>query len=240
MILEHARGLWLFGVLAGSLTLSSVGCGGKKEQAETASDVVQGQREEDRSRCEFKGRQDRDVQESSSPGSVVANVRRVYGYIGSGDDRRRILLCREVDTNLDGIKDVVRTYGDQGEKLHEQADTDYDGTIDTWITFASGRPIKLELDKDGDGNPEEVKFYVEGKVSRVQRDTNGDGKPDIYEVYRDGTLERMGIDVDHDGQVDRWDRDAIRLRQEAESSAEQEEAAAEAQEAPSGSADDGS
>src|SRR5690606_23262894 len=97
---------------------------------------------DDRARCEFEGRDDRDVQESSAPGSVVANVRRVYGYIGAGEERRRVLLCREVDTNYDGVKDLVRTFGDNGEKLTEQADSDYDGRIDTWITFGATKPAK--------------------------------------------------------------------------------------------------
>ena len=47
-----------------------------------------------------------------------------------------VIICREIDTNLDGVKDIVRTYNEKGESLHEQADTNYDGRIDTWITFA--------------------------------------------------------------------------------------------------------
>jgi hypothetical protein len=154
------------------------------------------------------------VQESSAPGSVVANVRRVYGYIGAGEERRRVLLCREVDTNYDGVKDLVRTYGDNGEKLTEQADSDYDGKIDTWITFGARRPAKVEVDKNSDGKPDEVRFYVAGKLSRVQRDTNGDDKPDVFEIYREGYLERMGIDGDFDGKVDVWHRDEIRAAEQ--------------------------
>src|SRR5690606_13406570 len=164
-------------------------------------------------RCEHKGRDDRDVQESSTPGSVLANVRRVYGYVGTSSERRRVLLCREVDTNLDGMKDLLRTYGDDGERLTEQADTDYDGHIDTWITFGKSRPAKVELDKNGDGKPDEWKFYTGGKLARVQRDTNGDGKADVFEIYDGGRLERLGLDVDFDGQVDTWHRDQVRARE---------------------------
>ena len=39
-----------------------------------------------------------------------------------GADRQRILVCREIDTNLDGIKDVVRTFNEKGEALREEAD----------------------------------------------------------------------------------------------------------------------
>jgi hypothetical protein len=193
------------------LTLALTGaCGGSKKKAKAPEAVATGQRADDRARCEFEGRDDRDVQESSAPGSVVANVRRVYGYIGAGEERRRILLCREVDTNYDGSKDLVRTYGDNGEKLTEQADTDYDGRIDTWISFGASHPAKTELDKSGDGKPDETRFYISGVLSRVQRDTNADEKADVFEIYRDGHLERMGIDADFDGKVDVWHRDEIR------------------------------
>lgn len=189
-------------------------CGGSKKDAEAPETIASGQRPDDRARCEFEGRDDRDVQESSAPGSVIANVRRVYGYVSGGEERRRILLCREVDTNFDGVKDVVRTYGDHGEKLTEQADSDYDGKIDTWITFGATKPAKVEIDKNGDGKPDETRFYVAGVLSRIQRDTNGDEKPDIFEIYRDGHLERMGIDADFDGQVDVWQRDEARAAEE--------------------------
>lgn len=192
------------------LVVATSACAGSKKKAEQPETIATGQRADDRARCEFEGRDDRDVQESSAPGSVVANVRRVYGYIGAGEERRRVLLCREVDTNYDGVKDLVRTFGDNGEKLTEQADSDYDGRIDTWITFGATKPAKTEVDKNGDGKPDEFRFYIAGELSRVQRDTNGDDKPDIFEIYREGHLERMGIDADFDGKVDVWHRDEIR------------------------------
>ncbi len=199
-------------ILLGFVMMMSA-CGGSKKPAEVVEPEVEGRRGDDQSRCEFKGRDDRDVQESSSPGSVLANVRRVYGYIGKASERRRILLCREVDTNLDGTKDLLRTYGDNGERLTEQADSDYDGKIDTWITFGKRSPAKIEFDKNGDGKPDEIRFYTGGKLARVQRDTNGDEKADIFEIYDEGRLERMGLDVDFDGKVDAWRRDQVRARE---------------------------
>lgn len=208
-------------------------CGGKKKEAEAPNTIATGQRPDDLARCEFEGRDDRDVQESSAPGSVVANIRRVYGYVSGGGERRRILLCREVDTNFDGVKDLVRTYGDHGEKLTEQADTDYDGKIDTWITFGVRKPAKVEVDKTGDGKVDETRFYISGELSRIQRDTNGDEKPDVFEIYREGHLQRMGIDADFDGQVDIWQRDEQRAAEQ-----EAEEERAQEQESEAG-ADDG-
>lgn len=210
---ERSRHVALSLLLAAGAALG--GCGKKDKGADAPVARVERLRGEDVARCEAAGRDDRDVQEASVPGAVTPNIRRVYGYVGEGDDRRRVLLCREVDTNFDGIKDVVRTYGEQGEKLTEQADSDYDGFVDTWIQFAEGRPGKLELDGDADGLVEETRFYVGGKLSRVQRDTNGDRRVDVFEVYDGGELRRIGIDVDHDGQVDRWDRDELKAREEA-------------------------
>jgi len=211
------RNLFVVASTVGLGVLSA--CGGAAATTDKPEVAVQGRRADGAARCEFEGRDDRDVQESSAPGTIVANVRRVYGYIGEGEDRRRILLCREVDTNFDGVKDLVRIYGEFGQKLSEQADTDYDGKIDTWVTFGKTKPVKIEVDHDGDGKAEEVSYYVLGVVSRVQRDTNGDDKADVFEIYRNGRLDRMGTDVDFDGQVDRWDRDEVAAREEAEKEA---------------------
>jgi hypothetical protein len=169
---------------------------------------------DDHSRCDFKGRADREVSETAGPGAIQPNIRRVYAIVGEGEDRHKNLLCREVDTNLDGMKDVVRTYNDKGEPLHELADSNYDGKIDTWETFARGRIAKVEIDTNHDGQPDEVRYYVDGKLSRIQRDTNHDGKPDVWEIYDKGHLRRMGVDLDHDGHVDRWNRDEIAAREQ--------------------------
>ena len=178
------------------------------------------------SRCEFAGRSDREVAESISTGALQPSIRRVYRVVGEGSERRRVLVCREVDTNRDGIKDVVRRYSEQGEPLEELADTNYDGRIDTTIRFAKGRVAQELIDLDQDDKPEETRYYQAGKLSRVQRDTNGDGKPDIWEIYAGGRLERMGVDVDFDGRVDRWNRDEVneRAAREAEEKAESQAA----------------
>jgi hypothetical protein len=196
---------WLFGGCGGSAPTSALNGG--------AQPVVAAARAaDDASRCEFEGRADREVRESAGLGSIRPNIRRVYATIGEGDDRRRVLLCREVDTNLDGVKDVVRTFNDKGESLREVADTDYDGKVDTWVTFARGRIVRVEVDTNADGVADEFRYQVRGKLSRLQRDTNGDGRPDVWEIYEEGQLRRMGHDVDGDGRVDRWDRDEVAER----------------------------
>ena len=202
-------------------------------ESATGADAADAQKPpggDDRSRCDYKGRGDRDVRETSGPGAIHPNIRRVFGFQGDPAEGRRVLLCREVDTNLDGIKDVVRLYDEHGEALEEQADSNYDGSIDTWVRFSNGRIAKVDIDNTGDGRPDEVRYYIRGKLRRIQRDTNGDAKPDVWEVYDDGKIERMGVDLDHDGHVDRWDRDEIRRAEEARKE-EEEEAKAKAKEA---------
>jgi hypothetical protein len=200
-------------------------CGGASKEPVNALSDVKGLPADDQSRCAFASRADREVSESKGPSAQFPSVRRVYGIVGEGDDRRRILLCREADTNLDGVKDVVRTYNDRGEALNELADADYDGNIDTWITFSRGRMAKIQIDNARRGAPDETRLYVAGKLSRAQRDTNHDGKPDVWEIYADGQLQRLGVDLDYDGHVDRWDRDEILMREINERERRQAEAA---------------
>jgi len=211
--------------LVGVLVAAASGCGSdSNKEAKSPLKDVAGVPHDDQSRCDFRGRGDREVSEATGPGAHRPNIRRVFGVTGQGDDRRRVLLCREVDTNLDGAKDIVRTFTDRGEPLSELTDSNYDGKIDTWITFARGRVSKMQIDNTGHGEPDETRFYVAGKLSRAQRDTNGDGKPDVWEIYEEGKLQRIGVDLDFDGHVDRWDRDEIALREIAEKERQDEQA----------------
>lgn len=181
--------------------------GGSKDVSKWPSD--------DKSMCDWRNKPELEVAESSGPGALKPNVRRVYKILGEGDARHKTLICREIDTNLDGIKDVVRTFNAKGEAQHEEADSDYDGKIDVWINFVDGRLAEEDLDTNKDGKPDVWKFYVNGTLQRIRRDRNFDGKPDEWEIYAKGRLERVGHDETYDGHVDRWDRDE-QLKYEAD------------------------
>ena len=181
--------------------------GGTKDQAKWPTD--------DKSMCDFKNKPELEVTESSGPGALRPNVRRVFKTFGEGDARHKTLVCREIDTNLDGIKDVVRTFNAKGEAIHEEADRNYDGRIDLWINFVDGRMAQEDVDSNNDGKPDVWKFYVNGQLQRIRRDRNFDGKADIWEIYSRGRLERLGLDDTFDGHVDRWDRDE-QMKYEAE------------------------
>jgi hypothetical protein len=232
----------LAAMVLGSSALYACGSSGRAASAPSQGEVATSAVElgDDRSRCDFKGRTDRDVVETASPNSVKPNIRRVYGISGQGEDARRVLLCREVDTNLDGVKDVVRTYTDQGDPLHELVDSDFDGKVDTWITFAGGRLAEVKIDRNRDGQPDEKRVYIAGRKVRAELDDNHNGKPNIREIYEDGHLQRRGVDLDGDGNIDRWDRDevAARLADEKErEEAEKEEQKKQAEQADAGPAD---
>jgi hypothetical protein len=175
---------------------------------------------DDRSLCDgfehWKSNPQLEVSETVGPGSFRPNIRRVYKVIGEREDRHQVLLCREIDTNLDGIKDLVRTFNEKGEPLHEEADTNFDGKIDDWINFADGRIAEEDIDTTlAAGRPNVWKFYLDGQLSRIRRNTHCQtGKPDTWEIYFKGKLERVGNDTSCDGHIDRWDRDAQLMAQE--------------------------
>ncbi|AKV02547.1 putative lipoprotein [Labilithrix luteola] len=199
-----------------------VACGGGSKGAVQTATAPGGSKDpskwpaDDRSMCDFRNKPELEVSETAGPGAIKPNVRRVYKAFGEGADyHHKSLVCREIDTNLDGIKDVVRTFNQKGEALHEEADTDYDGRIDVWAKFVDGRIAEEDVDTNHDGRPDVWKFFVDGQLQRIRRDRNGDGKPDVWEIYSKGRLERMGIDETFDGHVDRWDRDE-QLKREAD------------------------
>jgi hypothetical protein len=201
-------------LIASALVIGTlVACGESTPPPATASTTPGGSKDpskwpaDDRSMCDWRNKPELEVSETAGPGAFKPNVRRVYKVYGEAETRHKTLICREIDTNLDGIKDVVRTFNAKGEAVHEEADTDYDGKIDVWVDFIDGRMSQEKIDTNHDGKPDVWKFYLNGQLSRIQRDTNHDGKPDIWEIYSKGHLERMGVDLQFDGHVDRWDRD---------------------------------
>lgn len=211
---------WPVVVIVGAMTMGLWSCGRSQPKTQAQLNHEEGRSKgfsaDDKAKCAWQGHADREVSEATATGAQQPNIRRVWQILGTGVERRKVLICREVDTNLDGIKDVMRTFNEKGEPLREEADTDYDGIVDSWIIFSNGRIAKQEMDTNRDGKPDTWKYYLQGSLSRVQRDTNHDGKPDVWEIYGKGHLERIGVDVDFDGRVDRWDRDeAARLANEA-------------------------
>jgi hypothetical protein len=213
----------------------AVGCGAAAPGPEkTAPGGTTDERlwpEDDGSLCQrfvhWKNNPALEASETAGPGAYRPNIRRVFKVVGEHDNRHSVLVCREIDTNLDGLKDVVRTFTEKGDALHEESDTNFDGKIDVWLNFADGRIEEEDLDTTfATGRPNVWKFYTDGVLTRIKRNTHCvSGKPDVWEIYYGDRLERVGNDNTCDGHVDRWDRDAQLLAAE---DAAQEKAAAQA------------
>jgi len=218
--------LWVLavlGVASGIGGLSAAGCGSSAPEPQSAKVTPGGSKDpanwpkDDRTMCDWRGKSEFEVSETAGTGALKPNIRRVYRTFGEGETRHKTLVCREVDTNLDGIKDDVRTFNEKGEAVKEEADTDYDGKVDLWLSFVAGRLAEEDLDTNHDGKPDVWKAYAEGQLSRIKRDRDFDGKPDVWEIYTRGKLERVGLDENSDGHVDRWDRDEmVRSEQDEE------------------------
>jgi|SRR5882672_4243087 len=222
-------------VAAGALGPALIACG--KTPAPTSANTAPGGSHDpshwptdDHSLCDrffhWKNSAQLEVSETVGPGSLRPNIRRIFKAVGDRDNRHTVVLCREIDTNLDGVKDVVRTFNEKGEPLHEEADANYDGKIDVWMNFAQGRIQEEDTDTTyAMGRPNVWKFYLDGHLSRIRRNVHcTNGKPDTWEIYFQDRLERVGSDATCDGHVDRWDRDAQILA--AEEAAQDKAAAA--------------
>lgn len=158
------------------------------------------------------------------------------GAAGTSTGEGRV-VCMEVDTNRDGVLDLLRTFGDAGDLESEEADRNFDGKSDIWINYEKGVIAKQSFDSKFSGKADEFHYYKDGKLKRIERDRNGDGKVDVWEFYVNGRLERMGVDDDFNGRVDIWYRDEIaRAEQKKLTGASSTAPAASASASPSASA----
>ena len=215
------------------------GCGGsdsarRNENQRSRSMEGSTRPEDDQGRCDTEGSRI-EVSEYDTSGDDHPDVRRVFRRVGDPPLTRLVLTCREADLNADGIKDVVRYYNDEGRPLREEADRDFDGTMDIITFFQDGRIVRQEQDTNADGRVDTKLFYERGEMVRTERDLAGRStpntwQPDRWEYFEDGRMVRMGTDLDGDGNVDRWDRDSEWMEQRR---AEEESEAADEPEPPS-------
>ena len=207
-----------------ALGLAVVGCGSTSADPVTSpgsaqSEASSGGEVADGGRCMPDG-PGYEVSEYDTSGDNTPDVRKLFKTMGEGSLSRLVLVCRESDLNGDRRKDIVRLYNDEGRPLREEADRDFDGTIDEVTHFTNGRITLREVDTSGNGTIDTRIFYEAGLPVRAERDMNGRStvatwQPDRWEYYTDGRTVRVGTDVDGDGKVDRWDRDEERLRNSA-------------------------
>lgn len=171
-------------------------------------------------------------------GDNVADVRKIYRVEGEGSEAQKIIVCRELDLDHDGRKDIFRFFNDEGRPQRELIDADFDGTIDSISFFEAGRLIKQEADRNEDGQADETRHFVHGKLMRVDRDDNHDGQIDVWEHWDQGDLVRIGYDVNRDKVADFWHRAPPREGEDEDEEEEAEEEPAGDDEAEETSSDD--
>ena len=211
--------------LACMVALAVAACGGSKgKPSKTASRAasldVRGSGGE---RCDAS-KPDREVNEYDTSGDGRNDVRKVMVALGTEEEARLVMICRESDINADGRKDVIRYYDDNGRSLREEQDRDFDGRMDLILVFQDGQPRVKEIDQNRDGKVDTKIFLEDGKPERAERDLAGRSspeqwRPDRWEYYQEGRMVRMGTDLDGDSKVDRWDRDHEHKIEEEEESA---------------------
>lgn len=165
---------------------------------------------DDHRRCDATGA-GRSASEYDTNGDAVPDVRKVFQVVGEGQEAHSVLICREVDLNHDGTKDVFRFYNDVGRTLREEEDRDFDGRIDVVTYFDGGEVVRREFDTNGDGMVDMRMYYRDHRPYRAERELQSDNaadfRPDYWEFYDTrGHVVRIGTDYDHDGRADRWDR----------------------------------
>src|SRR5262245_31155602 len=88
----------------GGDTGGAIGVGPKAPAAPGGSKDPSKWPADDKSMCDWKNKPELEVSETMGPGALKPNVRRVYKLYGEAENRHKTLVCREIDTNLDGIK----------------------------------------------------------------------------------------------------------------------------------------
>jgi len=119
------------------------------------------------------------------------------------DQHSGVLLRQEADTNYDGTLDTWDIYED-GVIVARRLDRNDDGRPDTWDEFVGGRAVSRERDRDDDGVRDIFYAYEDGVLVRESHDANDDGRIDLVIHYVNGHRERSEEDVDRDGRMDTW------------------------------------
>lgn len=198
-----------FGVLL-ALGCSSSGTTSRRLVLRNATSLQTATAREDRSRCDAT-RPGRTSSEYDTNSDGVPDVRKVFQTVGEASEVHSVLVCREVDLNHDGSKDVFRFYNDEGRTLREEEDRDFDGRIDVITYFEGGDVVRREFDTNADGMVDMRLYFREHRVFRAERELQHDNSPDFHADYWEffdtrGNVVRIGWDYDHDGRADQWDR----------------------------------
>jgi len=221
------------------LMVALAACGGTKASSVSKSKpaAISSDKFKNATRCDTS-KPGRELSYHDVSGHGKADMVEVIAYSkgSSGTATEGRVVCMEVDTNRDGVLDLLRTFADNGALESEEADRNFDGKSDIWINYEKGVIAKQSFDSKFSGKADEFHYYKDGKLKRIERDRNADGNVDVWEFYVTGRLERMGVDLDFNGRVDIWYRDEIARAEQKKLAGGSAAPAASASAAPSASA----
>lgn len=123
------------------------------------------------------------------------------------------VVRRSLDVDRDGSPEEVR-YLDpsSGLLLRAELDRDFDGALDTWITYENGALTTRVLDENGDESGDAWERYRDGSLVAKTVDADHDGVKDVFYRYDDAELVEKLRDVNNDGTIDRVETFAGRHR----------------------------
>jgi hypothetical protein len=101
-------------------------------------------------------------------------------WIETGPDGRSITMDRDFDGRADHR--VRMDYNQR--QVYEEFDFNYDGRMDDFYFYESGRLVRQEIDSNFDDRVDVWVFLLEGIYIRYyERDTDFDGKVDVVKDF---------------------------------------------------------
>ena len=118
------------------------------------------------------------------------------------------MIRKEADRDYDGTLDTWQTYADNS--LEERTlDTNHDGRVDTWERYSGGRMVERVIDRNGNGGKDAFYVFSSGSLVEERHDRNDDGQPDLIVTYQGRQKTRSREDRSGDGQIDTWTTYAV-------------------------------
>ena len=137
---------------------------------------------------------------------------------GQWQNRRELQLVRKrLDVDGDGAPEEIR-YEDpnSGQTVRVERDTDFDGTLDDWVTYEQGTPVIRVRDTNANGASDSWERFTNETLQAKTLDQDHDGVKDTFFRYAGGELTELLRDANNDGTIDRVERYSGRRRTRTE------------------------
>ncbi|TFG63238.1 MAG: hypothetical protein E4H36_06115 [Spirochaetales bacterium] len=94
------------------------------------------------------------------------------------------VTCVRTDRNIDGKADYLLRYSEDGNKIYEEQDFNYDGSMDDFYFYKEGILTLREVDSNYDGLVDLRVYLHKGVyIEKYERDTDFDGKFDLVKQF---------------------------------------------------------